>query len=242
MEPLTNFIREHRSDTEIFCFQEILENDADLVEVLGYQANLLDVLKNVLTGYDFYFYPDFFLTENRITVFQGSAIFVRNDIKTLSKDSRLIYRGTDQYDPEKNHNTNVVFVEIEKDGKSLVVMSYHGIAFPGDKLDTEDRTDQSKKLVELLSSFEPPKILCGDFNLMPDTESVKIIEDYGMRNLIKEFKIKNTRGKINAEKYPDSIQDFADYTFVSENVKVKSFEVPDAEVSDHCPMILEFSL
>jgi len=238
-DPLVSFIREQREDTDIFCFQEVLENDSDLVEVLEYQANLLDVFKNILVDYNFYFYPDFFLTENGITIFQGSAVFVKNDIKILSKDSRLIYQGTEQYDPEKNHSANAVFLEIEKVGKSIVVMSYHGIGFPGDKLDTEDRIDQSRKLVELMEMFSSPKILCGDFNLMPETESVRIIEEVGMKNLIKDFGVKDTRGKINAEQYPDSTQHFADYTFVSFGIRVKSFEVPDAEISDHCPMILE---
>ena len=35
-------------------------------------------------------------------------------------------------------------------------------------------------------------------------------------------------------------QHFADYVFVSKDVKVKKFEVPYLEISDHLPLILDF--
>ena len=57
------------------------------------------------------------------------------------------------------------------------------------------------------------------------------------KNLIKEYKVPTTRSKF----YDRPNDKYADYTFVSSDVEVKSFEVPDLEVSDHLPMILEFS-
>jgi len=35
---------------------------------------------------------------------------------------------------------------------------------------------------------------------------------------------------------------FADYVLVSQEIKVKDFHVPDVEVSDHLPMVLDFEL
>src|SRR3989304_780654 len=43
--------------------------------------------------------------------------------------------------------------------------------------------------------FNGQKILCGDFNLNPDTKSLNIL-DRGMKNLIKEYKVKSTRSGL----------------------------------------------
>ena len=78
------------------------------------------------------------------------------------------------------------------------------------------------------------KILVGDFNLLPDTKSLKILEK-GMRNLIKEFKIKDTRGEL----YEKELR-FADYALVSSDVMVLDFKVLNEKISDHLPLYLEF--
>ena len=79
------------------------------------------------------------------------------------------------------------------------------------------------------------KILVGDFNLNINTKSLTILEKK-MINLIKKYNIQTTRNKH----FPGS-EKFADYTFVSPDIKIRSFQVPHTEVSDHLPMILQFS-
>jgi len=99
------------------------------------------------------------------------------------------------------------------------------------------------RIVEHLSKCTDPKVIGGDFNLMPDTESVGLFEKSGYKNLIKDFDIKTTRSSLNSGKYPEGdIQYFADYAFVSPEVKVKDFKVPQVEISDHLPLILEFEI
>ncbi len=89
-----------------------------------------------------------------------------------------------------------------------------------------------------MRKFDGPKILCGDFNLNIDTESLAMLEKQGnLRNLIKDHKVSTTRSALYPKK---SIMPFADYMFVSPEIGVRSFEVPDEPASDHLPMILEF--
>ena len=67
-----------------------------------------------------------------------------------------------------------------------------------------------------------------------------MIEKIGMRNLIKDFSIATTRNALSYGNYPESErQYFADYVFVSSGVRVLNFSVPEIEISDHLPMILE---
>jgi endonuclease/exonuclease/phosphatase family metal-dependent hydrolase len=131
---------------------------------------------------------------------------------------------------------------LENRGKRLSVINFHGVARPGSKLDTPQRINHAKKLRLIWDSLpNPAKILCGDFNMYPDIESMKMLEGCG-KNLIREFNIQNTRNEQSWKKYPGSRQTFADFTFVSPQIKVKTFEVPYNEVSDHLPMILEFGI
>ena len=62
-----------------------------------------------------------------------------------------------------------------------------------------------------------------------------------MINLIKKFAIERTRSCLSPWFGSPDFQEFADYTFVSPDVNVLSFTVPDIEVSDHLPLVLEFS-
>jgi len=70
---------------------------------------------------------------------------------------------------------------------------------------------------------------------LPENRSLNMFEDFGMKNLIKEFNIPSTRS--SHYKKPER---FADYTFVSKDIKVNQFRVLSDEVSDHLAMYLDF--
>ena len=78
---------------------------------------------------------------------------------------------------------------------------------------------------------------------MPNTKSIKMIKEAGYKNLIKDFGIKTTRNKLAWDQFPDEEkQNFADYVFVSPEIKVRKFSVPNLEISDHLPLILDFEI
>jgi endonuclease/exonuclease/phosphatase family metal-dependent hydrolase len=117
----------------------------------------------------------------------------------------------------------------------------HGLPAPGSKLDSPERLRQSKKIIDYLADKPGAKIVMGDFNLMPQTESVRMFESTGYSNLIKDFSIRSTRNHYAWDRFPDSKQLFADYTFVSPEVRVKNFSVLNDNVSDHLAMQLEIN-
>lgn len=86
-----------------------------------------------------------------------------------------------------------------------------------------------------MDTINTPKILCGDFNLRPDTESMNIIEQ-GMNNLIKINNISSTRTR-----YYKKEEKFADYILTSPDIVVNEFAVLSDEVSDHAPLYLDFN-
>jgi endonuclease/exonuclease/phosphatase family metal-dependent hydrolase len=80
--------------------------------------------------------------------------------------------------------------------------------------------------------------LIGDFNLLPETESVRLLAA-GLRNLVIERAIPSTRSRLNPYYGTPQEQPHADYAFTSPGLQVADFQVPDAEISDHLPMILD---
>ena len=88
----------------------------------------------------------------------------------------------------------------------------------------------------MFDSFKGPKILCGDFNLHPETKSMKLLEQ-NLKNLIVEFGITSTRSKLHKR-----TNKYADYIMVSEEIKINKFEAMDENVSDHLPLLLDFRI
>ncbi len=87
-----------------------------------------------------------------------------------------------------------------------------------------------------MASYNCPQVLCGDFNLTPDTKSIEILEE-GMVNHIKHNNITNTRSSF----YEKEIR-FADYILTSPDIHVGEFAVLPDEVSDHLALQMQFTL
>ena len=115
-----------------------------------------------------------------------------------------------------------------------MVANFHGLFDGPDKHDNPDRISQAHIIKDFLSRSTEAKILCGDFNLLPNSESLAMIKG-GMRDLIKENNVQSTRSKL----FPLANK-FSDYIFVSPEVTVNQFKVLDDTISDHLPMLLEF--
>lgn len=225
-DKLQEFIAEQSKQTDIFCFMEI---DPTL------QAKLESVLTEFMPVYEKGIKTNYFggITEGRST-------FVGKKFAIKERESKSVYRNT------KNDAGGLQYLELSLGNKRLFVGNVHGKARPGHKMDTPARIKQSEKTIDFFKDKKGLKIIGGDFNLLPDTKSVEIFEKSGYRNLIKDFKVKTTRNKLSWDQFGQKAdfekQYFADYVFVSPEVKVKSFEVPEIEVSDHLPLILDFEI
>ncbi len=128
--------------------------------------------------------------------------------------------------------------DIKINNKTLRLINYHGI-WSKDKIGTEKTKRAIEKILERAKEVDYPVIICGDFNLFPDTDSMKILND-NFVSLIDKFNIKTTRP--NSNELSGSGRNVVDYIFVSEDVKVSDFKVQESEVSDHLPLILAFNL
>ncbi len=214
-ENLTEFLREQLSDTDIFCLQETYRDSVSLWQSTFVNHRNITADKCIVSDEDF-----------------AQSIYIRGDMKVLSSQTL--------FDREKGCGLGI-YLEMEYKGKILHICNFHGVAFPGDKLDTPNRLKQSERLIDFMREKNGPKIIGGDFNLLPNTRSVKMFEEFGYRNLIEDFDIKMTRNHLVWDRFQGKRQYYADYVFVSQDVQVENFSVIDNEVSDHLPLILEIT-
>lgn len=247
-EPLIQFIRSNSLTCDIFCFQEIFSTTSQFNQFPEYRANLLEEISKILPEFNYFFAPvmeglDLDANPVDFNLEHGLAIFVRKDLPLKNCRNYFLYKDTASKVIKKDFSdvpVNIQLLNFTKESKEFIVCNFHGTSFPGSKLDTPLRVEQSQKIRNLLKEKGCAKIIVGDFNLLPDTQSIYILEN-DLRNLIKEYNIERTRSRLDLFYGKGDFQKFADYTFVSSEVLVSNFQVPDIEISDHLPMIVEFS-
>lgn len=217
---LKDFLQKESLQTDIFGFTEV-------------NPDLEVRLREILPGFN-HVYQKIIKLKDGST--EGGEIFIKGNIEILDSSGFQVFRST------PGDAGGIQYLKIKAGDKDLHIASVHGKTRPGSKKDTPIRLEQSLKIIDFFKDKKGPKIIGGDFNLYPDTKSVAMFEEAGYKNLIKDFNITNTRNRISWE-YPGNVhQNFADFAFVSPDVKVKKFEVPYTEISDHLPLVLDFEI
>lgn len=214
---LRGFLVDHIDSTDVFCFQE---SDGEKIERLFNDLlpeSLFQRVGSIKTNIP---------TPDSLTTFVRKEIEIVHDRPLMGEDT-----GEMGY---------AYLTQLRRaSGDEATIVNVHGVPLPGDKLDTPGRIRQSKVIIDTIAEYDGLKIVCGDFNLDPSTESVNLFHNAGYSNLIDDYDIPTTRNELAWQKYPDNKQLFADYVFVSADVAVDGFTVPQNLVSDHLPMIIE---
>lgn len=227
-------------DVDIFCLQEIwsapyehlegssaggLSIDHSNIMVYGLQE-----ISALLNTHNAYFKPHHL--DN-----YGLLMLVKKDLDVISEGDVFVYKEKGHI-PEGDvgfHARNVQFTTIATKNGNRSILNFHGLWSGDGKGDSEDRLLQSDRIIQFMKTLSNPYVMCGDFNLLPNTQSIKKLENFGLRNLIKENNIISTRTSFYTKE-----PKFADYTLVSDGVKINDFKILPDEVSDHSPMYVDF--
>jgi endonuclease/exonuclease/phosphatase family metal-dependent hydrolase len=237
---ILKFFEQYKKDADVFCLQEIWSAPYGHLE--GSSAGGVPINNNgimtrgmqeisALCGAHIpYFRPhhgDHY----------GLMMLVKNNLEIVAEGEIFVYKekGYVPVGDVGNHARNIQYVTFLCNQKPLTILNFHGLWNGKGKTDTEDRIIQSKNILNFITSLQGEIILAGDFNLLPETQSLKIIEEANLKNLIKEYGVKSTRTSFYTK--PER---FADYILVSPGVEVKDFKVLPEEVSDHSALYLEF--
>lgn len=140
--------------------------------------------------------------------------------------------------PEVDSRAVQVVDLLIKGAPGLRILNYHGI-WTKDKMGNETTVNACKRISEIAAEVEYPSIICGDFNLFPDTESMRVFEDKYV-NLMNKFDIRTTRPDSNA--FKDNKRNVVDYVLCSKGLQVNDLTVIESDVSDHLPVVVDFEL
>lgn len=236
-DELLSFFQANAKTTDVFCLQEVWSESSEHLEdhivpegsrrimVYGRQE-----ISAILPDHHAYYRP------NQLDKF-GLLMLVHKKTTVLKEGETAVYehKDGDVFDGDVgNHIRNMQYATLKTKSGSLTVVNFHGLWNGRGKADCPERLEQSEKIIDFVKKIKTPCIIAGDFSLLPDTESIKMIEKAGLRNLIKEHKVLSTRTGFYS--MPEK---FSDYVFVSKGVTVTDFKVLPDEVSDHAPLSIE---
>lgn len=227
--PLIKFVHKHK-DIDIFCLQEVYYNAHRTItnENFELSLNIFADLQKLLPNHHAIFKP---AVEN----VYGVAILVKNTIDILGEGEINIHQKQHYPGIGVNHDRNLQWIECKWNNQIYSILNVHGLWNGQGKKDTPERIQQSQRIRQFMDTINTPKILCGDFNLRPDTESMRILEE-NMNNLVTTHQVRSTRTS-----YYKKEEQFADYILTSPEIIVNEFSVMNDEVSDHSPLFIDFS-
>lgn len=248
---LVGFLKEECPD--IACFQEVTRGLGDGVDKEFISKDTIDAgtgnLKHSFFG------PTNVFGEINMKDFHGQENFhfdpkgllelgnyTKSKYKILKAQS-IFLEGDFTYDPSQaewpdEQYRAILIVDLSTNDRVLRIINYHGI-WTRDKKGNLKTHEACNKILDFASESEGNVIICGDFNLFPDTPSMKVFQK-DFISLVDCFNIKTTRPPSN--ELSGNGRNVVDYIFVDKKIKVKSFEASDEDISDHSPLILDFDL
>ncbi len=243
---VAKFIKQH--DPEIVTFQEVIRHFDKSVHKIYKSKSRIEKIIGKKLSYSFFgplYTTKLFKKNEKITTNFGGLIEQGNETKskfpiiTATNDH---YYKKYSFDLDKtnfiDHSRALQIVELNINKQKMQHMNRKGCQ-TRDKKDTEITINQCKYILESAKRKNIPTIIAGDFNLLPNTKSIKILNKE-FRNLIEEYNITHTRPDIHDE-YDDG-SNTVYYIFVNSQIKVKDFQVIETNISDHFPLILDFEI
>lgn len=253
-EPLMRYLA--NIDADVLCLQEVARAPGARHDWLTYRdgsvelqqrAHLFDEIAAVLPAHDGIFCPTArgMLEDGGEPCWQefGIATFVRKDIPIIGQALDFIHgsfsaNGFGAHPRPRNAHGIRIFDHYT--GAPITVVQLHGLRDPAGKQDTPARQRQTEALLCLIKRIwhtGEPLVVCGDFNVLPDSATFAALGRLGLSDLVTGRGFSDTR----TSHYRKDGR-FADYMLVTPNVRVNTFEVvAEPEVSDHRPLVLDIA-
>lgn len=242
-------------DADVLCLQEVVDTPgvpADWLEyrdgatVLPQRANLFEEIAAALPGHDGRFFPaaagELFDGETPVRSVFGLATFVRRGFSVTSEADGFVHGAfapENWGDHPRPRNAHVLRLELLESGP-LTIAQMHGLRDLAGKMDTPQRLAQAEALVALIEQVWRPGerlLVCGDFNVLPGSETFGVLGRLGLADLVVGRGFEGTRTSHYAKGGRH-----ADYMLVTPNIDVARFDVVAApEVSDHRPLVIDIA-
>ena len=251
-EPLMRYLVD--IDADVLCLQEVGQTAGSRAGWLTYRdhgvelqqrVNLFEELKAALPAHDGVFLPfargDLFDGDRRIASEFGLATFVRKTYPIIGQAAGFVHGefSPDGWGPHpRSRNAHCIRLFDYERGYPITIAHMHGLRDTIGKGDTPARRHQANALVDLIRQVKQDgdrMVVCGDFNLLPGSETFDILGKLGLIDLV------TSRGHVDTRTSHYKKQPrFADYMLVTPDIEVVNFDpVAEPEVSDHRALLLD---
>jgi len=241
-------------DADVFCLQEVSRTPGAHTDWLTYRepgldlpqrANFFDEVAAALPDHDGLFAPTatgpLYDGDTPIASQFGLATFIRKSLPVTAQAVDFVHgRYTpDGWGPHPRARNAHVLRPLDTESDAPITIAHmHGLRDTAGKGDTPARLAQAEALVSLIRRVWPGQerlLVCGDFNVLPDSVTFATLGQLGLRDLVTGHGHTDTRTSHYAK--PGR---FADYLLVTPDVTVKAFDVvAQPEVSDHRALLLD---
>ncbi|MEM9580853.1 MAG: endonuclease/exonuclease/phosphatase family protein, partial [Pseudomonadota bacterium] len=241
------------TDPDVLCLQEVVHSpDTSLAEleyrdgthILPQRANFFADVCAALPHHTATFCPAargvLWDGDAAVPSYWGLATFVRSTIPVIAQNQGFVHKGygADGYgDHPRSRSAHGLRLWDHTARHAVSVTHMHGLRDLRGKMDTPERARQAERLLALSASVTEAgdiAVICGDFNVTPESETLKLLTQAGFTELVTHFGHPTTR----TSHYRKPAR-FADYLAVNDISAVKQFDVVTApEVSDHCPLVV----
>ncbi|MEM7694915.1 MAG: endonuclease/exonuclease/phosphatase family protein [Pseudomonadota bacterium] len=236
---------------DILCLQEVVVTNnppgpwltyRDGDHVLAQRANVLADVAGALPHHTAIFCPSAqgtLLADGDEEIFSqwGIATFIHPRLTLIGQAQHFVHKdfSANGYGEHPRSRTAHAVRVHDPAGRTVTVAHMHGLRDLAGKHDTPARTRQAHRFRDLIAPLPADiRVLCGDFNVLPGSATLKILERAGFTELVTANGHTSTRTSL----YEKPVR-FADYMLINRIDAVRTFTVvTDPEVSDHCPLRL----
>ncbi len=238
---------------DVLCLQEVIhspETEKDWLtyrdgdHVLPQRANFFRDICIALPDHVATFCPaaQGVLWDNDVSIPSqwGLATFVHKSFPIIGQVQGFVHKSYSSVgygDHPRSRSAHGVRLYDYQGDRAVNITHTHGLRDLKGKMDTPERAAQAHRLLDFSRQVSEPgdlSVICGDFNVEPGSETLDILENAGMTELVTSRGFSSTRNSHYTK--PGK---FADYMLINRADAVQGFDViQEPEVSDHCPLIL----
>ena len=219
---------------DVLCLQEVVHSPATTKDWLTYRdgdhvlpqrANFFQDVALALPDHVAIFCPasQGILWDNNTQIPSqwGLATFVRKSFPIIAQKQDFVHKtySPDGYgDHPRSRSAHAIRLFDYEKNHPVCVAHMHGLRDLRGKMDTPERAEQARKFISVATSIAESNdllIVCGDFNVEPESETLKILAEAGLTDLVTTRTKKGTRNSFYKK---PSIN--ADYMLVNSHVDV----------------------
>jgi exonuclease III len=194
------FLSKESANTDLFCLQEVFRPASSTgvppkISIGDLAIDAFGDLTSKLAQFVGRFDPAMEGMDSRPwrsqeQALRGLALFHRKRTKVVDAGNIFVFGDMNQ-GRDGIGARNLQYVSIYEGNKQFLICNFHGLHTIAGKGDSIHRTEQSQNIITFLDGRRRQRreevILCGDFNVHPNTEAMEMLEAFGLRNLNREL-------------------------------------------------------